>query len=83
MSSDNGHPSGLSSQAMEPEVSTLRASIPDADGWASKRLKAAYVEIESIQLGTHKFSTERGCLLSALAAIELADEYISKSQREA
>jgi len=30
MSSDKGHPGGLSSQAMEPEVSTLRASIPDA-----------------------------------------------------
>jgi len=30
MTSDNGHPGGLSSQATEPDVSALRASIPDA-----------------------------------------------------
>lgn len=70
-------------QAPSPDGLGHSAGIPSADGWADKRLKAAYIELESVQDTMPKLSTERGCLSSALAAIELADEYVAKSQREA
>lgn len=70
---------GLSPFGSNPSVSPVPASIPDASGWADKRLKAAYVELQIIQATMHKFSTARGCLSTALAAIELADEHVAQS----
>lgn len=62
-------------------VGIVSASV--RSGWASDELARVYHEIERIQSTMHKFSTDRGCLSSALVAVELADEYIKKSGEEA
>jgi hypothetical protein len=53
-----------------------------SSGWADERLGKIYAMIDVVGGSLPPGSTELGCLTDALKAVEQADIYIEKRQRE-